>query len=177
MLKITFKTLAVLLAALLLTAALYVWRSLPKLDGEMRVPGLEQNVTLRRDGADVTHIQAATPQDAWFALGYVHAQERAWQLAFNRRVMHGTLSEVLGPATLETDRLLRTLDIMGVAEAQYRNLPESAREPLQRYSDGINAFFKHSPQALPPEFWLVGGRPGGDQPAWTPQDSVGWALI
>ncbi len=155
----------------------YIWRTLPTLDGEWHVPGLTQAVQVLRDDADVTHIRAQTPQDAWFALGHVHAQERSWQLAFNRRIMHGTLSEILGPATLETDRLMRTLDIMGAAERQYRNLPDPAREALQRYSQGINAFFKHSTQALPPEFHLVGGKPDPDVPAWTPQDSVGWALM
>ena len=57
----------------------------------------------------MTHIRANNPQDAWFAMGYVHAQERTWQLEFNRRVMHGRLSEVFGEATLETDKLMRAL--------------------------------------------------------------------
>jgi penicillin amidase len=107
----------------------------------------------------------------------VHAQERSWQLAFNRRIMHGTLSEILGPATLETDRLMRTLDIMGAADRQYQGLPPAAREALQKYSDGINAFFVHSDQALPPEFQLIRAHPERNEPAWTPQDSVGWALM
>lgn len=177
MLKNTFRALLALAILAALALGLYVWRAQPSLDGEWRVPGLNQTVRVLRDEADVTHIHAQTPQDAWFTLGYVHAQERAWQLAFNRRIMHGTLSEILGPATLETDRLMRTLDIMGAAERQYRNLPDPAREALQRYSDGINAFFKHASQALPPEFHLVGGKPTPDAPAWAPQDSVGWALM
>lgn len=177
MLKKTFWAALALFTLMVLACATYVWRALPKLDGALRVSGLTHAVKVLRDGADVTHIQADNPQDAWFALGYVHAQERAWQLTFNRRIMHGTLSELLGPATLETDRVLRTLDIIGAAERQYRNLPDPAREALQRYSDGINAFFKHSAQALPPEFHVLGGKPTHDTPAWTPQDSVGWALM
>ena len=177
MLKKALWVLLIVLVSGVLAALFYAWRALPPLDGSLRVPGLTDAVQVLRDDADVTHIKASNPQDAWFALGYVHAQERAWQLAFNRRVMHGTLSELLGPATLETDRLLRTLDIMGAAERQYRNLPDPAREALQRYSDGINTFFKHSTQALPPEFHLIGGKSDLDEPAWTPQDSVGWALM
>ena len=100
-------------------AAVYVQRSFAQLDGSLAVAGLSEAVQVRRDGADVTHIQAQTPQDAWFAMGYVHAQERTWQLEFNRRVMHGQLSEVFGPATVETDKLMRSLDIMGVARRQY----------------------------------------------------------
>lgn len=159
-------------------AAVYVQRSFARLDGELRVPGVVAPVQVRRDAADVTHIQAQTPQDAWFALGFVHAQERTWQLEFNRRVMHGQLSEVFGPATLETDKLMRGLDIMGAARRQYAGLPLYAREALQAYSKGIHAFHQARPQALPPEFLLLGVKPGGaDGAVWEPEDSVGWALM
>ncbi len=159
-------------------AAVYVQRSFPALDGRLQAPGLAQAVQVRRDAADVTHIEAATPFDAWYALGYVHAQERTWQLEFNRRLMHGELSELFGPATLDTDRLMRTLDIMGAARRQYEGLPLFAREALQAYSRGINAFHQHREQALPPEFLLLGAKPGGaDGTAWSPEDSVGWTLM
>ena len=167
------------LVFLVLTAFMYYfWRSLPQLDGELRLIGLRQSVEVFRDGADVTHIQAANPQDAYFALGFVHAQERTWQLSFNRRLMHGTLSEILGPATLETDQLMRSLDIKGAAQRQYQSLPKMAQEALQSYSAGINTFFEQTPQALPPEFHiLVGSKPRHSEPMWSPQDSVGWALM
>ena len=97
-------SLLILLLAVLSAFAVYAWRSFAQLDGEIQLQGLREPVQVRRDQADVTHIQATSPQDAWFALGFVHAQERSWQLAFNRRLMHGTLSEVLGPATLDVDR-------------------------------------------------------------------------
>ena len=170
-----------LVAAALLAgagAAVYVQRSFAKLDGELGVAGLGSAVQVRRDGADVAHIQARTPQDAWFAMGYVHAQERTWQLEFNRRVMHGQLSEVFGPATLETDKLMRALDIMGAARRQYAGLPPHAREALQAYSKGIHAFHLKRPQALPPDFHVLGVQPGGAAGAvWEPEDSVGWALM
>lgn len=159
-------------------AAVYVQRSFAQLDGSLAVAGLSEAVQVRRDGADVTHIQAQTPQDAWFAMGYVHAQERTWQLEFNRRVMHGQLSEVFGPATVETDKLMRSLDIMGVARRQYAGLPLYAQEALQAYSKGIHAFHQKRPQALPPEFLVLGVQPGGAAGAvWEPEDSVGWALM
>jgi|GEM_PF-4264929 len=87
-------------AALLAGAgvALYVQRAFPALDGRIVVHGLREGVSVQRDAADVTHIRAQSAQDAWFAMGYVHAQERTWQLEFNRRVMHGELSEVFGRA-------------------------------------------------------------------------------
>lgn len=159
-------------------AAVYVQRSFAVLDGKITVAGLAQPVRVQRDGADVTHVQAATPQDAWFAMGYVHAQERTWQLEFNRRVMHGELSEVFGPATLETDKLMRALDIMGSARRQYAGLPQYAKDALQAYSRGIHAFHGQRPQALPPEFLVLGAKPGGAKGAvWEPEDSVGWALM
>ncbi|MFN3494078.1 MAG: penicillin acylase family protein, partial [Hydrogenophaga sp.] len=75
-----------LVVALAAALGVYVYRALPKLDGEFAVSGLTQPVQVSRDDADVTHIEAASERDAWFSLGYVHAQERGWQLEFNRRV-------------------------------------------------------------------------------------------
>jgi len=175
---------AALLGMLLLAGAalaIYALRTQARLDGRLAVAGLAQPVQVRRDAADVTHFAARSPQDLWHAVGYVHAQERSWQLEFNSRVMHGTLSEVLGPATLETDKLMRALDIRGAARRQYAGLPAQAREALQAYSAGIAAFHARRPQALAPEFLLLGVEPGreGGQPgtAWSPEDSVGWALM
>ncbi len=112
---------SVLLLLLLAAAffAFYIYRSFPVMDGDLRASGLQAPVSVDRDASDVTHIRAQSPHDAWFSLGYVHAQERGWQLDFNRRVMHGELSEAFGPATLETDKLLRTLGIMRAAGQQW----------------------------------------------------------
>ena len=167
-----------LLVLLACAAGIYVNRAFPALDGELKATGLKAPVSVARDAADVTHIKAQTPHDAWFAIGYVHAQERGWQLEFNRRVMHGELSEAFGPATLETDKLLRTLGIMQAAERQWQALPDEGREAMQAYSDGINAFYAGSAQALPPEFHILGIKPGGSSgKPWTPQDSIGWSLM
>jgi penicillin amidase len=107
-LKRTFWAL-VLLLLLVIAVAIYAQRSLPQTDGELGVKGLGAGVLVQRDAGDVTHIQASDPRDAWMAMGYVHAQERGWQMEFNRRIMRGTLSEAFGPATLDTDRLMRSL--------------------------------------------------------------------
>jgi len=173
MLRKSLKIIGALLALLLVAAAVYVWRSFPRLDGEMRAAGLTAPVLVRRDPSDVTHIQAQSIADAAFALGWVHAQERGWQLEFNRRVMHGELSEVLGSATLETDKLLRTLGIMQSAQAQWQRLPDDAKAAVQAYANGINSFHSDGGQALPPEFHIIGTQPG----TWTPQDTMGWALM
>ena len=164
---------AALLLAAGLAAGTYVWRSHPALDGEIRAPGLQAAVQVRRDPSDVTHIEAKSLADAAFAIGYVHAQERSWQLEFNRRLMHGELSEVFGPATLETDRTLRRLGIMRAAQAQWQGLPKDAQDLITAYARGINAFHATSSQALPPEFHVLRVKPG----EWTPQDTVAWVLM
>lgn len=167
-----------LLVLLALATGMYIKRSFPALRGELQAVGLKATVSVARDAADVTHIKAQSPADAWFAIAYVHAQERGWQLEFNRRVMHGELSEAFGAATLDTDKLLRTLGIMQAAERQWQGLPAEAKAALQAYSDGINAFYAQSSQALSPEFHILGVKPGGTSgKAWTPQDSIGWSLM
>ncbi len=165
------------LALLSIAVAVYIARSFPSLDGELKAPGLQKPLSIERDASDVTHIKAQTPHDAWFGMGYVHAQERGWQLEFNRRVMHGELSEVFGDATLETDKLMRTLGIARAAQKQWTGLPPEAQSALQAYSNGINAYYASTSQALPPEFHVLGVKPGGGGPAWSPQDSVGWLIM
>ncbi len=153
--------------------AVYGVRAQPRLDGKLVLDGLERSVWVRRDDSDVTHISAESPQDAWRALGFVHAQERGWQLEFNRRLMQGRLSETLGPATLELDKLMRALDIHGAARRQYAALPPAVQEALQAYSQGIAVFHARPAQAAAPEFLLLGTRAGN----WEPEDTVGWALM
>ncbi|MEJ6022355.1 penicillin acylase family protein [Ramlibacter sp. PS4R-6] len=151
----------------------YVWQAFPDLDGRIDAPGLVDPVYVRRDTADVTHIEARSLADAYYAMGFVHAQERGWQLEFNRRVMHGELSEVFGPATLDTDRLLRRLGIMRAAQKQWEGLKPQEKDLIAAYAKGVNAFHRTSMQALPPEFHILRVMPG----EWTPQDTVAWVLM
>ena len=173
----------VLVLLLALGACLYAWRAQPALDGSMgplgpQAPGLKAGVSISRDASDVTHIKAKSERDAAWALGYTHAQERSWQLEFNRRVMRGELSEILGGATLETDKLLRSLGVMQAAKAQLDKLPAEVQDLLAAYSEGINGFYATSSQALPPEFHILGTKPGGASGvAWSAVDSVGWSIM
>ncbi len=153
--------------------AVYVWRSFPTLSGEQRMSGLQGSVRITRDTADVTHIFATSERDAAFALGYTHAQERSWQLEFNRRLMHGQLSALLGPATLETDKLMRSLGIARAAQRQLAALPAQAQDQLTAYAQGINSFHAEAGQALPPEFYVLRTQPG----TWTAADSMGWGIM
>jgi len=153
-------------------------RSMPQLDGTLRLTVLSAPVQIGRDAADVTHIQASNPFDAWRSMGFLHAQERGWQLEFNRRVMRGELSEILGPATLDTDKLMRTLGIIPMAQQQLKAMSPLAQAALQAYSDGIHAAWQTGAVRPSPEFMILGASPGGKKAQyWQPEDSVGWALM
>ena len=156
----------------------YLMRAQPQHEGTLRLTGLKSTVKVSRDGAGVVHIEGDSMADTAFALGFTHAQERGWQLEFNRRIMHGELAEILGEAALPVDKLLRTLGIYQVAQKQYAGYPEDVKATLQAYSKGIQAFYASGSQTLSPEFLLLGTKPGGRSGvAWEPADSVGWALM
>ena len=98
-------------------------RSFPKEKGIISVEGLIAPVEVVRDKYGVPHIYAQTVEDLFFAQGYVHAQDRLWQMEFNRRTGAGRLSEVLGEATLKEDRFLRTIGLYRAAQADMESLP------------------------------------------------------
>jgi penicillin G amidase len=171
-----------LVASIALGAAVlvYAYNSQAPLDGELQAPRLLKPVNVTRNASDVTRIQAQSARDAWYALGWTHATERAWQLEFNRRVVRGELSQVLGSATLETDKLLRTLGIYRTAQQQLAALPSAAQAGLQAYSDGINDAVATQQQWLTPEFAVLGVDARAAAQAgqfWTPADAVGWSLM
>ena len=162
--------LLVALLVLLLVGLGYLRTSLPKRRGTLTLPGLTARVEVVRDANAVPHIYAQSREDALFVLGFVHAQDRLFQMDFQRRVGAGRLSEVLGEATLETDRFLRTLGVYRVAEATLPNLNPETQGALEAYAAGVNAFLEGRRGALPPEFLILGYQP---EP-WTPVDSLVW---
>ena len=169
---------ASLLLLLAIVSGGWIFYTLPKYDGSLTLQGLKKPVQVARDSADLVHIKAESLHDAAFALGFSHAQDRSWQLEFNRRLMRGELSEILGEATLPTDKLMRTLGVRQAAQKQWENLPLDVREMLQAYSDGIQAFHANRSAGLPPEFLILGTKPGGNSGvAWDPVDSVGWTIM
>jgi len=164
--------LIILLAVVVSAAYAYLRQSLPVLEGETRLAGLAAPVEILRDAWGIPHIYAQNSADAHFALGYVHAQDRLWQMEMNRRIAAGRLAEVVGASGLETDRFLRTLGVRRAAEATLPALEAEARAMLEAYAAGVNAFLAADP-VLPPEFLLTGTRP---EP-WTPADSLAWVKM
>ena len=163
---------ATLAAALLAAGYFYLRQSLPQTKGEIRLPGLGAAAEVMRDRYGVPHIFAASLEDASFALGYVHAQDRLWQMEMSRRIAAGRVAELLGAGALETDRFLRTLGVRRSAEANLRVLDAETRRLLDSYAAGVNAYLASGP-VLPVEFWLTGAQP---EP-WTPADSIGWVKM
>jgi penicillin amidase len=119
------------------------------------------------------------PKTSIFAQGWVHAQDRAWQLEFQRRVGHGKLSEILGDSVIETDRYLRTLGFSDVAQQEYEKMPEPYKGWLESYSEGVSAYLASRPPGrLGLEFAIL--RLKGtkwDVEPWTPVDSLVWAKM
>ncbi len=164
--------LALLLAVLLAAGYAYLRQSLPKTEGEVRLAGIGAPVEVLRDRYGIPHIFAASLEDASFALGFVHAQDRLWQMEMSQRIAAGRVAEIVGAGALEADRFLRTLGVRRAAEANLRSLDAETLRLLESYARGVNAFLAAGP-VLPPEFWLTGARP---EP-WTPADSVSWVKM
>ncbi len=125
----------------------------PKLSGGITVDGVRAPVEVLRDRWGVPHLYAQSVPDLLFAQGFVHAQDRLWQMDFQRRVVAGRLAEVLGPELLETDRATRVLGMYRVAQAEVGMLSAEGRAGLEAYAAGVNAAMRRQP--LPVEFTLL----------------------
>ena len=164
---------AAALLALLLAAGSCSWFALPSYDGAEEVPGLDATVEIVRDAHAIPHIYAQSPRDGAFAMGYVHAQDRLWQLEMQRRIGQARLAEVVGEPAIGTDKFLRTLGIYRVAERNFERLSPEARAIYEAYAAGVNAYLEARSELLPLEFQLLGHEP---EP-WRPADSLVWLKI
>ncbi len=164
--------LVVIVAAAAAGAYLYARRSLPRTSGTIHVEGLSGPVEIVRDADAIPHIFASAKRDALFGLGYVHAQDRLWQMEFQRRIGHGMLSEVFGTATIPQDRFLRTVGFGRAARSAWERLPSDARSQIEAYVAGVNAFLASNPP-LPPEFTLLRFKPA----PWTGPDVMVWVKM
>lgn len=151
----------------------------PNTDGTIRVAGLQQPVEIVRDAFGVAHIYANSTDDLFFAQGYTHAQERFWQMEFQRRTAAGRLSEIFGETTLETDRYLRHFGFIESTEGAYALLDPETKQAIDAYARGVNAYIANRrPAQLGLEFAFLGlqGTEWEIEP-WTPIDSMSWAYM
>lgn len=155
---------------------LYWWRiqrCTPQLDGTLTLPGLEQPVEIRRDKHGIPHIYAQSQADLLRAQGFIHAQDRLWQMEQNRRIARGTLAEIFGEAALEADRFSRIVGLWRAAEAELNVIDDETRQLLAHYAEGVNAYMAQRPGRLAAEFNLLRVQP---EP-WTVLDTIGYGKV
>lgn len=147
-------------------------QSLPDYDHAYTLVGPSQEIEIVRDRHAVPHILSHTDRDAFFGLGFVHAQDRLWQMMLMRRTVQGRLSELFGADYLESDRLMRALNLYGLSRQAADRQDASTTAALTAYADGVNAWLKVvQDDALgrgAPEFFLF----SNEIAPWLPADSI-----
>lgn len=169
----------VLVVVLVLTTAWLVRRPFPRTSGQAVLPGLHAEVEVLRDPWGVPHIYASDAEDLFRAQGYVHAQDRFWQMDLSRRIGAGRLSELTGPDQLDTDRFLRTLGWRRVAGEEWDLLADDSRRYLAAYAEGVNAHLEgRSGFRLSFEHGLLGLQNRDLQvDPWDPLDTLTWIKV
>ncbi len=176
---ILFRWLMRLITALIVLAVLGVGlvyylgsRSLPQYEQSFTGAGISSDVEIIRDNHAVPHIFAAADRDVFYGLGYAHAQDRLWQMTLLRRTAQGRLSEVFGARTVETDKLLRRLDLYPLAVQSVAHQDPRTLDALESYAAGVNARIaqvnRDSLGRGAPEFFLF----NAPLAPWKPADSI-----
>jgi penicillin amidase len=152
-------------------------RSLPALSGTLHLRGLAEQVDVYRDTHGIPHIYAQNRRDLMFAVGFVTAQDRLWQMDLIRRVATGRLAEIVGEGGLRNDLLMRAIGLERTAQRQFESLSPESAVLLTAFCEGVNTCIENL-RSLPPEFRLLKYHP---EP-WRPSDSLaisrllGWQL-
>jgi penicillin amidase len=133
------------------------------------LPGSQDEAQITREANGIAHIKGENEHDLYFLQGFVHAQDRLFQMDFRRRQASGTLAELLGPAALGSDVLLRTIGLRRAAKRSAAAISPRTRAALEAYADGVNAFVSTNTNALPPEYAAL---ELSHFEQWTPLDSV-----
>jgi penicillin amidase len=169
--------------ALLLAAFGFTWvkvtapKSFPQVDGEIHLTGLDGPVNVYRDGMGIPNIYATSAHDLFMAQGYVHSQDRFWQMDFWRHIGSGRLSEMFGKSEVETDAFLRTLGWAQIAEQEYAVADPEAKAMLDAYTEGVNAYLaRRSGTQLSLEYGILKLLNSSYKPEpWTPVQTLTWA--
>ncbi|GAA2385652.1 penicillin acylase family protein [Streptomyces glaucosporus] len=150
--------------------------SFPQTTGSLQLDGLSAPVTVKRDANGIPQLYADTAEDLFRAQGYVHAQDRFWEMDVRRHLTAGRLSEMFGESQVETDAFLRTLGWRKVAQEEYdTKLSKTTKDYLLAYSEGVNAYLAdHSGDELSLEYAALGFTNDYKPQKWTPVDSVAW---
>ncbi|MEO1428432.1 MAG: penicillin acylase family protein [Cyanobacteria bacterium J06633_8] len=172
--------LVVVLAVTLMALTAYTLRkSFPQESGIITIPGLENEVKVIRDEWGIPQIYANSSHDMFLAQGYVHAQDRFWQMDFWRHIGAGRLSEMFGESQLDKDKFLRTMGWKNLAEQEFEILDVSTKTNLQAYAEGVNAYLaNHQGSALSLEYAVLKllNREYRPEP-WQPIHSILWGKV
>ncbi|MEP7200149.1 MAG: penicillin acylase family protein, partial [Chloroflexota bacterium] len=152
---------------------LFMRRSLPQVDGTLTLDGLRAPVEIIRDTWGVPHIYAQSMDDLLFAQGFVHAQDRLWQMEMNRRVGQGRLAELFGTIAVGTDHFIRTVGFARAAQNDLNAIDADSLRALEAYARGVNAFIAQNANRLPLEFTLLRFKPE----LWRPLDSIVFSKV
>ncbi|MGX1792181.1 penicillin acylase family protein [Microbacterium sp. NPDC055312] len=177
--RIAFLVVAALVVIAVAAAFFLTWtiqRSFPQTSGELSLKGLDKSVTVQRDDRGIPTITASTSEDLLFAQGFVHAQDRFFEMDFRRHVTSGRVAEMFGASQVGTDKFLRTLGWRAIAEQEVEALDETTRGYYQAYADGVNAYLaSRSGAELSLEYAVLGMQnPDYEPEPWEPADSVAW---
>lgn len=148
-------------------------RPLPRVAGKVQLAGLTAEARVVRDRWGVPHIYAGNNADLFAAMGYVHAQDRLWQMELNRRMAHGQLAEIFGPIALSSDRFIRTLGFSRIARREQELLDGATRTVIEAYVRGVNACLAANRRQLPIEFSVLRYTPR----PWEVIDVLIWAKV
>ncbi len=174
-------TVTVLVLALLLavTVGVMARRSFPQTSGAIELRGLDADVKIVRSDQGIPQITATTSHDLFFAQGFVHAQDRFWQMDFWRHIGAGRLSELFGADQISTDVFLRTMGWARVAAQEYALLSDETRAALDAYSEGVNAYLAdRSPSRASFEYVILGLQNSGYEiEPWDPVDTITWTKV
>ncbi len=168
-----FATVLVIVTALAIGGVVLLWESLPPQRASVQLAGLSDTVRIWRDSLGIPTVAARRSWDAFAALGYLHAQDRLWQMDLLRRVAYGRLAEILGAEALPLDQLMRALNFAGLAQQLWERLHPVSRRILAAYSSGVNAWLSAHRNRLPLEFDLLAYAPD----TWQPQHSLAIARL
>jgi penicillin amidase len=149
---------------------LWLRTSLPQIEGERQLVGLSGPVTVARDNHGIPHIKASSKLDAVRALGFLHAQDRLFQMESMRRAGRGRMAELIGSLALGLYKRMRTFGLAHLVDEDVKHLSAPVAAAFDAYAAGVNQFLETHSGALPPEFLLA---PGAVEP-WKPADSLLW---
>lgn len=151
----------------------FVWflrASVPAKNATYELAGLKHTIEIIKDGHGIPYVKATTREDAAFAMGFLHAQDRLFQMDMMRRYASGELSEVFGKRTLKTDKFMRTLRFRARAKEDFTHFSPHVKKALEAYANGVNAYMNNKHEKPAPEFFAL----GYDPKPWTVVDSILW---